>query len=313
MAKEAERSRDEADRMIKEGITEILNNISRELNQRRFANSSEAVKWLLSNEFHEILETEEVIPQALRDLDTQKILADRIINAIAREVAGLAVETSTAFQQISPEGRKLLQVATLEQLQEIYQASRGQTTNKVGTDRINLFEKKQIIMDVSIIGEAPRQTERAGEILAGVTYEIGTPHEKIAMGITRLFNQIMAVGYKQNKPVVPAQLAGRFQEPLYVLPVGAPFQMAVSGQIKSNLTGLMMTDSRLVQQAEMGLPEFIRLVQWVLSAEYLKGKLEIRPNAPFPVMTSEVFNSLVNLINELALTNAAAQLIAKAA
>ncbi len=243
-------------------------------------------------------------------------LLDQLKGAVARLIVipnALASAVDSTVTPLSDEARVILQNPEL--FNELYQSQKG---NALFADPTNVNWSQSYILDASFFPRVddPRRERAelfvqqliASGIRIAVPYKVGSPEEKFALELRKLIPEVMLVGYN-DRPLGQRKFRS-LKQPMVILPMGISVKLNRRSDWKDKG---VVADPQATYPSMMNLADFVSLIKIVLHSDALKSQLKIDDETPFPQVTMEFLNSLVNLINDLAKTKKAQQLIARAA
>lgn len=242
-------------------------------------------------------ELEALIPEELKEGDGEELIAE-IRSIVAERLPAvstqLAVQGQSAFAQLTSDARRLLEQSSISELNQRLAAwlkLQGQSEGAFIPVDSRLGPPK-IFMDASLMSDSNFD----GAALSGISYRIGTPYEQTAMEIMKKLTGILAVGYKEQKPLNLASYGERLHGVQLILPRDMIWKAADS---RASLSGIII-EREAVLKHSLKTNQVVKLTEWVLSADYLRAKLLKEPGVPFPIVTQEVLNEFVSLLNQLA-------------
>ncbi len=168
------------------------------------------------------------------------------------------------------------------------------------------------------LDEAARR-EFAGKMTAegrllGIAYKTGTPSEKIAVQLGRSVRGVVLFPYHKNRVLQQRHLIGRgFKNPILVFSPGTLFNLQAGTEGEDWEKRGLIAEASLLNAAQLELGEFLRVVELILGADYLRSQLEEDRFSSFPRLDYEGFASIMGFLNRLAESLEVRQALARSA
>lgn len=324
---------EELETLTKQGIMTGLNQIP---------TISGLIQLLYSDDFDVLLESQ-VRGTGLEGLLDLSYLASLIRSMVARDILGMAGfsrDPRRPLKVLSNDALRVLQLTRAGRVSlrdwnaafQVWYEKRhaGKTPPRSlfeeGTTLISrpLVVGAEFVPPVDSPGyrefiEFVREAYGKADIPLGLTFEVGTPYERRARELSRELyrtfpSQIFLYPRRRGQGIEPEKFSPILfgQNYFAVLPHRVPVRIPHNDQDLVNRA--FYAEEWFARDETVGLAAgFIEMSLMVLSSPYLKELLEKPGDVPLPVMTENVFNSLVDFFNEIAQTEIMRQAVARAA
>ncbi|MCM8776492.1 MAG: hypothetical protein NC930_09145, partial [Candidatus Omnitrophica bacterium] len=295
---------------LKTMLDRFLKNMITRISELRAAGKisevEDVINWFFSKNF---LET---VPAELRFIHANGELISRIRIAATGDITEMVErmtrpEMLASMETLTPAGLEFLRQSSTSDMHRLYdqwikkqdELATPVSWNPTDVERL---QNGAVVLGASLVRDEPlEELGRAlsTDVAAGIAYGINTADEKIALGLVRLFSQILVIGYKSSKPLDLVKIGEKFSNSVVIASLGVPFVSTSGEQLKASDVSGILAEPQSVRAAKLKTPELIRLVKWVLSAEYLREQLLTSKDLPLPVMTPEILNHFIHLVNQL--------------
>lgn len=223
---------------------------------------------------------------------------------------GIAVVSTTASETLSPEAAALFlensPEKSMENLNAAFAASKlAPGTSLFSREAIENASKRAMIFHANNFPDLEPALNTMKEFegrARGMAYQAGSSQEKLVIALRRLVSSVTGLSYRtsvsESRGLIRPGQHLDFRDQVDVI-VDEGVNVELGRSVRE--ARILFQKGISPQSSGLQFEEYFKLAELILNAEYLRNMLRATDNPQARIMTPEIFNSFIRLLNRLAM------------